>query len=67
VAVRDLPIRQRDCVTLRYFAELGIEAIAGTLGLSRNSVKTHLQRGLANLERSLAERVDDPREESFEA
>lgn len=54
-AVRALPIRQRDCVTLRYFAELGIDAIAGTLGLSPNSVKTHLQRGLANLERSLAE------------
>ena len=53
-AVRSLPIRQRDCVTLRYFAELGVEAIAATLGLSANSVKTHLQRGLGNLERTLA-------------
>lgn len=53
-AVRELPIRQRDCVTLRYFAELGVEAIAATLGVSPNSVKTHLKRGLASLERSLA-------------
>lgn len=65
-AVRSLPIRQRDCVTLRYFAELGIEAIAGTLGLSPNSVKTHLQRGLANLERSLADTVDEPSERAAE-
>jgi RNA polymerase sigma factor (sigma-70 family) len=53
-AVRSLPVRQRDCITLRYFEELGIDAIATTLGLSPNSVKTHLQRGLAGLERSLS-------------
>ena len=52
-AVRTLPTRQRDCVTLRYFEELGIEAIAATLGVSPNSVKTHLRRGLAALERAL--------------
>jgi RNA polymerase sigma factor (sigma-70 family) len=53
-AVRALPLRQRDCITLRYFEELGIDAIAATLSLSPNSVKTHLQRGLAGLERSLS-------------
>ena len=53
-AVRALSIRQRDCVTLRYFEELGIDEIAVTLGISANSVKTHLQRGLANLESALA-------------
>ncbi|HEX4983932.1 MAG TPA: sigma-70 family RNA polymerase sigma factor [Ilumatobacteraceae bacterium] len=53
-AVRSLPVRQRDCITLRYFEELGIDAIATTLGLSTNSVKTHLQRVLAGLERSLS-------------
>jgi RNA polymerase sigma factor (sigma-70 family) len=52
-AVRALPRRQRDCVTLRYFEELGIEAIATTLDLSPNSVKTHLRRGMATLETSL--------------
>lgn len=52
-AVRALPRRQRDCVTLRYFEDLGIEAIASTLGISANSVKTHLQRGMATLGRAL--------------
>ena len=52
-AVRALPTRQRDCVTLRYFEELGIDGIATTLGLSPNSVKTHLRRGMATLESRL--------------
>ena len=45
-ALRSLPRRQRDCVALRYYLEL---PIAETLGLSPNSVKTHLQRGLRTL------------------
>lgn len=53
--VRRLPIRQRDCITLRYFEEYPIEQIASTLGLSTNSVKTHLRRGMAHLARSLAD------------
>lgn len=55
-AVRALPTRQRDCVALRYFDEYPIERIASTLGVSANSVKTHLQRAMAALERSLGER-----------
>ena len=54
-ALRALPHRQRDCLVLRYYDELGIDDIASTLGISRNSVKTHLQRGLAALERQLDE------------
>ncbi len=54
-AVRRLPTRQRDCITLRYFEELGVEAIASTLGLSANSVKTHLNRAMAALNRALGE------------
>ncbi len=54
-AVRRLPTRQRDCIALRYFEECSIDSIAATLGLSPNSVKTHLQRGLAALDRNLAE------------
>ena len=49
-ALRELPKRQRDCLVLRYYDELGIDDIAGVLGVSRNSVKTHLTRGLARLE-----------------
>jgi RNA polymerase sigma factor (sigma-70 family) len=52
-ALRDLPPRQRDCLVLRYYEESGIEAIAATLGISPNSVKTHLKRGLAAMEERL--------------
>lgn len=53
--LRELAPRQRDCLVLRYFHELGIDDIASTLGLSPNSVKTHLKRGLAAMERRLGE------------
>jgi len=53
-ALRALPHRQRDCVVLRYYQELGIDEIAEALGISRNSVKTHLKRGLAATETRLA-------------
>lgn len=53
-ALRDIAPRQRDCLVLRYFHELGIDDIAETLGVSRNSVKTHLRRGLDALEARLA-------------
>ena len=48
-AVATLSRRQRDCIVLRYRLELSYEEIASTLGLSINSVKTHLKRGLARL------------------
>jgi len=54
-AVRRLATRQRDCVTLRYFEEQSIEEIASTLGLSGNSVKTHLRRAMVALDRMLAD------------
>jgi RNA polymerase sigma factor (sigma-70 family) len=59
-ALRTLPHRQRDCLVLRYYHELGIEAIADTLGVSANSVKTHLRRGMEALERRLAVAEDAP-------
>jgi len=52
-ALRELPLRQRDCVVLRYYFDSGIAEIAETLGISQNSVKTHLKRGLVALERRL--------------
>jgi RNA polymerase sigma factor (sigma-70 family) len=54
-ALQQLPSRQRDCVVLRYHFEAGIPEIADTLGISSNSVKTHLKRGLAALEKLLEE------------
>ena len=52
-ALRDLPHRQRTCLALRYYEELGIDDIAEVLGISRNSVKTHLRRGLEAMEARL--------------
>ncbi len=57
-ALRELPTQQRACLVLRYYDELGPDEIATTLGISRNSVKTHLQRGLAALEARLAVRAE---------
>lgn len=54
-AVGRLPTRQRDCITLRYFEEYAMDRIASTLGLSVNSVKTHLRRAMVALDRSLAD------------
>ena len=52
-ALRALPRRQRDCVALRYYLDLSIPDIAETLGVSANSVKTHLQRGLRSMAQTL--------------
>ena len=60
-ALRELPARQRACLVLRYYDELGIDDIAATLGVSRNSVKTHLQRGLDGLEARLSANHEDDR------
>jgi RNA polymerase sigma-70 factor (ECF subfamily) len=54
-ALAQLPERQRACVVLRYHGEAGISEIAVTLGVSENSVKTHLRRALASLEALLVE------------
>jgi RNA polymerase sigma-70 factor (sigma-E family) len=58
-ALRELPHRQRTALVLRYYEELGIDDIADAMGISRNSVKTHLKRGLAALEDRLGD-ADDP-------
>jgi RNA polymerase sigma-70 factor (sigma-E family) len=52
-AVRRLSRRQRECLVLRYYAELREAEIASALGISVNSVKTYLARGLVSLERKL--------------
>lgn len=55
-ALRELPRQQRNCVVLRHLEERGITEIAQTLGISENSVKTHLKRGMA----ALAARLGEP-------
>ena len=54
-ALGKLPPRQRDCMLLRHFLELGTTDVAETLELSVNSVKTHLRRGMAALKTHLEE------------
>jgi RNA polymerase sigma factor (sigma-70 family) len=48
-ALRALPERQREVLSLRYYLDLSEAEIAATLGISPGSVKTHAHRGLAAL------------------
>ena len=48
-ALRALPHRQRECIALRYYLVLSVEEIGVGIGVSANSVKTHLKRGLRGL------------------
>jgi RNA polymerase sigma-70 factor (sigma-E family) len=57
LALGQLAVRQRDCLVLRYYLDLSYDEIAATLGLSVNSVKTHLKRAMAGLR----ERMEDRR------
>lgn len=50
-----LPARQRLCVTLRFYEELDEDAIAEVAGISRRSVRTHLERARQTLARELGE------------
>jgi len=53
ITVRDelarLPRRQREAVVLRYYAGMTDAEIAGALGVSVGSVKTHLHRAMTTL------------------
>ncbi len=48
-AVRALPPRQREVITLRVFFDLDTEATATLLGISPGTVGVHLHRALATL------------------
>ena len=52
-AVRALPRRQRECLVLRFYLDLGEREIAEALDISPGSVKTHVHRGLAALNQRL--------------
>lgn len=55
--IADLPIQMRAAVVLRYYADLGIEEIAATLGKSPNTIKAQLQTALDRLRIHLADPV----------
>jgi RNA polymerase sigma factor (sigma-70 family) len=48
-ALAKLPARQRETILLRYLAGFSEEETSAALGISPNSVKTHVRRGLASL------------------
>jgi RNA polymerase sigma factor (sigma-70 family) len=49
LALADLPRRQREVIALRYLVGLPEAEVAAALGVSSNTVKTHLSRALATL------------------
>jgi RNA polymerase sigma-70 factor (sigma-E family) len=52
-ALRQLPARQRACLVLRHYEDMTESQIAETLGIAVGSVRTHVKRGMAALERRL--------------
>jgi RNA polymerase sigma factor (sigma-70 family) len=52
-ALRSLPNRQRECLVLRFYAQMTEREIATAVGISPDSVKTHCRRGLRALESML--------------
>jgi RNA polymerase sigma-70 factor (ECF subfamily) len=54
-ALRSLPIRQREVVTLRLLLDLDTQTTAKTLGIAPGTVTAHLNRALTTLRRQLPE------------
>lgn len=55
-AVAGLPTRQRECIVLRFYEDMSEAETAAVLGVSKNSVKKHMQRAMASLAARLEER-----------
>ena len=53
-ALRHLPDRQREVIVLRVFLDLGIDTIAGQLGIAPATVRVHLSRAVATLRQELS-------------
>jgi RNA polymerase sigma-70 factor, ECF subfamily len=60
--IRDMPEMMRKCLILRYYHDLSPDETADYLGLSVNTVKTHLKRALAYLRLGLGEVGPEPGE-----
>jgi RNA polymerase sigma-70 factor (sigma-E family) len=56
-ALHLLPRRQRECLVLRYYADLSEAQIAETMGISTGAVKSHASRGMATLRARLEEQA----------
>lgn len=56
-ALHRLSDRQREAIVLHHLVDLSVHEVAAAMGISESSVKEHLQRGRAQLERRLAPHV----------
>jgi len=54
-ALRLLPVRQREAIVLRYYADLSEADIAKTMGISKGAVKSHTARAMAALKSTLTQ------------
>src|SRR2546427_3326919 len=52
-ALHRLPPRQRECLVLRYYADLSEAQIAEAMGISTGAVKSHASRGMSALRAAL--------------
>jgi RNA polymerase sigma-70 factor (sigma-E family) len=52
-ALGSLPVRQREAIVLRYYADLSEADIAAAMGISRGAVKSHTARAMAALRSTL--------------
>ncbi|HEY0938448.1 MAG TPA: SigE family RNA polymerase sigma factor [Trebonia sp.] len=52
-ALSRLPVRQREAIVLRYYADLSEADIAQAMGISRGAVKSHTARAMAALKSTL--------------
>jgi RNA polymerase sigma-70 factor (ECF subfamily) len=57
-AVRRLPMRQREVLSLRYFAEMQLEEIAAALGCPLGTVKSNLHKAVLALKSMLLEKKE---------
>ena len=53
-AVDGLPLRQREALVLRFYADMSAGQIASAMGISASAVKAHTARALSSL-RSMLE------------
>jgi RNA polymerase sigma-70 factor (sigma-E family) len=59
-ALRGLPVRQREAILLRYYADLSEDQIAAVMGISRGAVKNHTARGMAALRAAVEQATPQP-------
>jgi RNA polymerase sigma-70 factor, ECF subfamily len=65
-AMEDLPVKQREALSLHYFQGRSLEAIGRDLGCTRDAVAGLLKRGLQNLRERLLPRDLNPENKSPE-